>query len=285
MEEKDLRVMKDDYIIETKGDLISHWLTQKLFEQRDCVTIYGGDNFYLVDNLDIEKKLFLVYDGVLRQFKIKKQIFFPFNYNYKSNKSIVRSALLIEICGIGEMWIRGKNYAYSHGQLPCDCFESVEDFKGMNPYEISYHKCSADEVAKMYNNIGVATFKKTYATYIASIWKWDGVRAVEQSLKGGIVLCFAWDGKELDMRNDRIEKPYYATKKECEEDNSIKVEYFADDDEEEEPKKTLKDGITSMVDDGEFGDLLYHYDGLCDAICAWVKAHSELTWDGKRLIY
>ena len=202
--------------------------------------------YFLVDKSDLNKKLFLVFEGVLRQFKIKKQIFSPFNYTYKFDNKAVNSAILIDIAGIGEVWVIGYHGCYQHGMLPFDCFLSVDDYKNNEPYNISYLEYKAGDVANFLTKKGVCSFTHSYCTYYSHIYYWDGVKSIMTTRKYDIALCFTWDGEKVDTKTPKITKPFYATEEECTNDNSIKVECFADKDEEEEKAENDNETIVEV---------------------------------------
>ena len=168
----------------------------------------------------------------MRQFVVKKQVFFPFNYRYCHNGSKVRCAIQLEICGIGEVWVNCKPTCYSLGELPFDCFKTIEDYKMGNPYEVNYITITASHLATIFLKRGICNFTKTFASYRASLYQWDGVTCVRCDVNRNISLCVIWEGY-LNVPFEKAQHPYYISEEEYAENNSLKVECFADYDNKE----------------------------------------------------
>lgn len=235
----DIRELKDSFIFldGCVEDFIKREITT-----RNPLTIDATIKFQVIGNEDINKKLFMVYNGVLRQFRVKKQVFFPFNYTYTLRDTKVYSAILIEIASIGKKWVRAYN-SYPFGSLPFDVFASVDDYKRNIPYQINYYTHNASDIAALYTDFGFCSFSKTYSTYNSRVYKWDGVKVVSFGRKTNVRLCFIWDGIEFDINNKNVKKPFYVFEEDCRLDNSIKVEYFTDDEED-----TTEDDLDVIVD-------------------------------------
>ena len=211
-------------------EIVEQWISTT-YDVRESLSIDVLVTFLVIDNCDLNKKLFLVYDGALRQFKIKKQLFFPYNYGVPKAKS----AILIEICGIGEVWVVAENACYVRGYLPFDCFATIKDYKESNPYEVNYLTFTSADLVTIFFNRGICNFNKTYSSYIAHLYKWDGVKCVTCKVNNNVNLSMLWDG-HLVVNLDKAEHPYYVTEEECAENNSLKVECFAEEEEEKEDK-------------------------------------------------
>lgn len=226
---KEIKELKKEYIFD--NDFVEGWIENKV-DVRENLTIDALVTISAIDNCDLGKKFFLVYDGALRQFFVKKQVFFPFNYRYCHNGSKVRSAIQLEICGIGEVWVDCKPTCYSLGELPFDCFKTIEDYKMGNPYEVNYLTITSSQLAIIFLKRGICNFSKTFSSYRASLYKWDGVKCVRCDVNRNVSLYVIWEGY-LNIPFEKAQHPYYISEEECAENNSLKVECFADYDNEE----------------------------------------------------
>lgn len=182
------------------------------------------------------KKLFLVYGGVLRQFKAIKAIVYPFNYGIKRpdgnpwNGGIYHNITLLDVAGVGKVYV-GCHWYWGHFNF--SVYESVEDFNAGKKYEPKYVRFSSSSIESRY---GVEIIK-SYSSHLYR-WIWDGVQAVRKTFTDNIPCNFVYDANGTHFQNgwSKQELSGYATKEECVADNQISVCCFADDEPKEEPK-------------------------------------------------
>lgn len=194
------------------------------------------------------RKYFLVYNGKLRQFKLIRTFLCPWNYNIKNNGKRIEAIHQLEICGIGNVFIAHRSGSGS--DFPCKVYYSVETYKKGDEVYLGYE---ADNLAKL-NPFGISLeYDHSYFhgenDYVAKMWRWNGTAAVSENIHN-VPMFYSFDGKDYDVTS-KCELPsgYYTTKEECEKDNAIEVEYFA----EEEPKTTTETilGVKCELTDDE----------------------------------
>jgi len=226
---KEIRELEKEYVF----DAFFEELIDKKCDIRETLSIDSTESISAIDNCDLGKKFFLVFDGALRQFIIKKQVFFPFTFRYCRNGSMVRGAVQLEVCGLGKIWVNCGPNCNSFGELPFDCFETIEDYKMGEPYEVNYKTITPSNLAALFLNMGICNFAKEFTTYRASLYKWDGVKCVRCDVSTNVRLCIIWDGY-LYIPFKKAQHPYYVSEKECVENNSLRVKCFDDNEEAEE---------------------------------------------------
>ena len=196
-----------------------------------------------VDSNDItavcqfNKVFYLVFEGQLRQFKIKKGIKFPFNWATRFNGEKFSNIWIIDVAGIGTLAINAKWWGY---RPTFKIYKSIEDFKQGKEYNV-IRSCLAEEMCSIYANVGMDN-------NTLSRWYWNGTSAVRGNLTHNVSLFFTYDEKGFD--NNMFAEDYggYATKEECEEDNAIQVACFADD---EEAQESVKIEVVSISIEGK----------------------------------
>jgi hypothetical protein len=177
--------------------------------------------------------MYLVYEGQLRQFKIKKGIKFPFNWHCKFTKygegfsREIRNILIIEVAGIGELAVDARMWGNSFDFC---IYDSIDDFKADNGRALR-REYVIDRMQVIYANVG--TLGSVGNKYLYR-YTWDGTRAVQYSLKENVSLFFTYDAKEFDNQMNGGWYDGYTTKEECEKDNAIQVAVFAEEDKEKE---------------------------------------------------
>lgn len=218
----------------TKNDIIPMEQITNLLER----PLTSVDSSLEIEHRDItarsefNKVMYLVYEGQLRQFKIKKGIKFPFNWYRKFAKynegfgEHISNILIIEVAGIGELAVDARMWGYSFDFY---IYDSIEDFKADKGRELKreYFEKRMQEIYANVCTLGGLSNKYLYR------YTWDGTRANIYSLKENVSLFFTYDANEFD---NQMHGWYdgYATKEECEEDNAIQVAVFAEEDEEKE---------------------------------------------------
>lgn len=176
------------------------------------------------------KVLYLVYNGSLRQFRIKNVVVFPFNFGLKYNsRSVYRNIATLEVAGVGTLYVGNVMYG---GNFDFKIYESIDDYKSGKEYKMKYTSISKTNVEKRFGfqfvDIGIFTINVPHR------WHWNGTCAclckINEQIpisylvqKDGISFPDGWSPKQLSG---------YATKEECEADNSVNVCCF----DEEEPK-------------------------------------------------
>ena len=178
---------------------------------------------------EFNKVMYLVYEGKLRQFKIKKGIKFPFNWyrKFTNGEGVSRqitNILIIEVAGIGELAVDARMWGYTFNFY---IYDSIEDFKADN-YSVLSREHLCDRMQDIYDN--VCTIGGVGDKYLHR-YTWNGTTAVVYSLKENISLFFTYDANEFDNQMHGWYEGY-ATKEECENDNAIQVAVFASEDEE-----------------------------------------------------
>ena len=227
---KEIRELKRRYVYD--NGVIEKLIGNKC-DISDTLAIDSLKTMSAIDDCEFGNKFFLAFDGALRQFVIKKQVFFPFNFTYLKIRSLVQ----LEVCGIGKIWVDCKPNLNSFGELPFDCFETIEDYKIGNTYEVNYTIITPYRLAKIFFRSGVCNFTKTDTNYRASLYKWDGVKCVRCDVRTNVSLCVIWDGY-LDIPFEKAKHPYYVSEEDCIANNSLRVECFSDNEESEVEEET-----------------------------------------------
>lgn len=217
---------------ELKSEMIvTDWLNN--VKKKNHMNISGSLKLerpiYRFCSSEYNKPLYLVYDGKLRQFRLKKTYIFPFNYTYKCDvRRAVRKVEVIDIAGVGEVAVIAQMWDYA---FEFEMFESVEDFKAKNPYQMKHFTISRDILRNLYFDICTITDEYTPNLYR---YFWNGTSAEIVKFDTNLCLFFSYDrenGYSLDKEFERFwknYKPTYAQKEICEKDNPIEVVYFAD---------------------------------------------------------
>lgn len=238
----ELKELSECRVIPTKT--VEGWIDNKV--DLDGVSVDVMARFSIIKGKEFGKPYFCVYNGVLRQFKVKRQFILPFIKTYKYRdfsgcEQTCHSAILLSVAGVGDMWVSGRSMCYLYGRVPFSVFLSVEDYKERKPYELEYAELGAKDITEIYSKVW--SFTKTYGTYWSRLYEWDGTKAVSVKERNGVVLGFTWDGTRADIGMSPTAAPYYLTIEDCERDNSIKVEYFADEEPAEEREKDVYEVI------------------------------------------
>lgn len=217
---------------ELKSEMIvTDWLNN--VKKKNHMDISGSlrldGSTYRFCSSEYNKPLYLVYDGKLRQFRLKKTYIFPFNYTYKCDvRRAVKKVEVIDIAGVGEVAVIAQMWGYA---FEFEMFESVEDFKVKKPYKMKYFTISRDTLRNLYYDICTIT-----GDYIPNLYRyfWNGTSAEIVKFDTNLCLFFSYDrenGYSLDKEFERFwknYKPTYAQKEICEKDNSIEVVCFTD---------------------------------------------------------
>ena len=174
------------------------------------------------------KTFYLVYQGQLRQFRIKKGIKFPFNWKTSFSTRTISNIWIIDVAGIGELAVDARMWGYAP---EFEIYESIEGFKADKPFQVKRMWLGEGNggLEEIYKNIGIDND-------VLCRWYWDGTRAERKNLNKDICLFFTYDENGFDNHMEGRIYDGYATKEECEKDNAIKVAVFADDETEEEKK-------------------------------------------------
>lgn len=181
---------------------------------------------------------FLVYNGKLRQFKMIRTYLCPWNWHLTHNHKNVRAIHELEICGLGRLFVAHNDGSGTN--FVCKVYKSPEDYKEGKEAYLGYN---ADNLLETQPFGFSLVYNRNFFSehhYVAKVWRWNGTRAVEENVRN--VYMFYWfdeDGLGTQDTNT-LPKGYYRTKEECEKDNSIEVEYFAELVKPEEPKTTTE---------------------------------------------
>lgn len=171
------------------------------------------------------KTMYLVYEGQLRQFKIKKGLKCPFNWTITHGGERLLHILFLDIAGVGECAVKAQMYGYQFG---FHVYNTIEDFKDNKPYELSRCYCDDATMQKIYANVGTLDYN-SLVRYV-----WNGTSAQAYPLKDNVSLFFTYDKNGFDNQMKNEDFIGYATKEECERDNAIQVAVFADEEEKED---------------------------------------------------
>ena len=177
---------------------------------------------------EFNKIMYLVFEGQLRQFKIKRGIKFPLDWKRNLNGREVRNILIIDVAGIGELAVCADRSGYN---FHFDIYDSVEEFKIGNARNLRKLYLGVREnisLESIYSNVG------TFENFVLYRYKWNGTNAVRYPLNENVCLFLVYDANHVSNLMDLVSYEGYATKEECEKDNAIQVAVFAEEDEEKE---------------------------------------------------
>ena len=230
MEIKDL---KDRHFFVQTSTMEKAMRTKFSYFTHTPINIYSA---YALDKKEFNKPLFFVYNGMLRQFKVKKEFISPFGrvdggtctFRFGVCGHFLHAAFLLDVAGIGEMWVGADSY----NTLPFDVFESESHFKNEKTYDVCYKKWSVDIIKDLYERANVCTFDENR---VACRYKWNGT-SVQKLYTTDINYGLIWDGcvNNKPLKDSQCGKGYYLSEEECKKDNSIQVAYL---DGEEKPKE------------------------------------------------
>lgn len=189
---------------------------------------------------EIGKTLFLVYNGVLRQFRIKEVVVFPFNWGIKRREACTNyhNVTTLEVAGVGMLKV--GLYMYG-GEFNCKIYESVDDYKSNKCYKMRYTRLSKENCGKRF---GVTLSDRDIFSSCSLLrWQWNGTRAYSESTCELMPVCYIVDETcsrfPDEWSPDRLSG--YYTKEECEKDNSINICCFDGEGKEKaEEKKTIR---------------------------------------------
>lgn len=228
-------MLKEDII---PMEQITNLLERPLANVSDYLEIEHRD---ITARSEFNKVMYLVYEGQLRQFKIKKGIKFPFNWYRKFTKygegfgRQITNILLIEVAGIGELAVDARMWGHTFNFY---IYDSIDDFKADNGRVLGreYFEKRMQDIYANVCTLGGMSNKYLYR------YTWDGTRAIQYSLKENISLFFTYDANEFDNQMHGWYEGYI-TKEECEKDNAIQVAVFAEEDEEKDNYAQIEDYI------------------------------------------
>lgn len=186
------------------------------------------------------KKYFLVFNGKLRQFKVIRTYICPWNWCFKNNGKNVKAIHELEICGMGKVFVAHNSGAGYN--FVCKVYKTPEDYKNGEEAYLGYGTYDLEKIQPFGFSLVSEHSYFSDKSHVARIWRWDGTRAVSKNASDA-PMFYSFDGKNIEIPNaDEYELPigYYRTKEECEKDNAIEVEYFADEEEPAEPKTTTE---------------------------------------------
>lgn len=183
------------------------------------------------------KTLYIVYNGVLRQFRIKEVVVFPFNWGIRipDSRSNYDNVTILEVAGIGILNVGLVMYG---GQFKCSVYESIEDYKNGNEYKMHYTRVSLDGCEKRF---GIKfSPRDIFGRRTLNRWYWNGTSSYLDVVRESIPTCYiiTKEGIELPDGWSPKELSGYATKEECEADNTINVCCF--EEEEDQKKYTIR---------------------------------------------
>ncbi len=199
---------------------------------------FGIDYGIYPSHVEFDKVMYLVYDGSLRQFKIKKVTVFPFNYGIgvRNKRTIYKNITTIDVAGVGELNV--GLYMYG-GKFDCKIYGSVEDYKAGKEYMMKYDNISLDNCERLF---GIKFVSLNFLrNNVVHRWHWDGTSACLRRVTEDMPMCYilekarcyfpeGWNQQELSG---------YSTKEECVDDNEISVVNF------DEPK-TFKVNVSEL---------------------------------------
>lgn len=211
--------------------IIGSWVCNPLFttyklEIDGCPHILSSSLF--------NKTMYLVYNGVLRQFRIKKAYIFPFTCQYVNEDYIggIHCVYLMDIAGIGELHVVGNFWGYA---FDFNIYESIENYKKGVSIDLrgKYKYIDLDYMKKLYSKYCSIEMNKLYR------YVWNGIAAEPILWNTNISLYIVYDGKKCSLPKELEDMSYegYPSKEECEKDNTINVACFADSDEEEQEQE------------------------------------------------
>jgi len=175
---------------------------------------------------ELGKTLYFVYNGSLRQFRIKNVIVFPLNCGIRcrNSLSIYSNIATLEVAGVGTLYVGNVVYG---GRFDFQIYESVDDYKAGKEYKMKYTGTTNEFVEKLF---GI----KFDCRDNLCRWHWDGTCACLRRITETIPVCYLVQKDGISFHDNWSPKQLsgYATKEECEADNSVNVCCF----DEEEPK-------------------------------------------------
>lgn len=208
------------------------------------------------------KTMYLVYEGALRQFKIRREFIFPFNFTRKISNGFfskyIRNVYLIEVAGIGELYVLANQWHYA---FDFSIYETIEDFKVNN----HYNKCEEmklDEIKKLYAK------HCSFLNDIAYQFEWNGVSVDKCKWVDNVSLFFTFDGKEYALPKELANTIFdlYPSKEECENNNTINIIGFDDVKEEKEYEVTAAQLMTR-----KFNVKAINFNSACDKVLELLK--------------
>ena len=211
-------------------DIISVIMVNELNNPLACVSSLKLETKYVyhLPSRMFDKTMYVVYNGKLCQFRIKKEFIYPFTTTrtYRNGLVHLANVYLIEVAGHGEMYVLANMYHYD---FDMDIFESVEDFKAGKKINLPHSTIEVEDMNRIYN--GLCTFDDSYHPN-ALRYTWNGTSAESYKFSNNVSLYIMYDGKNFTLPSEMYEQDYYgyATKEDCEKDNAIQVACFADDD-------------------------------------------------------
>lgn len=264
--------LTSEYIIDRQmNDIIASPMTS--IPHNDSLRLYNSTIRRYPRNI-FNKTMYLVYEGALRQFKIRKEFIFPFNYTRTIgsgfDRKYIRNVYLIDIAGIGELYVLANIYHYAFN-FPI--YESVEDFKA-NKYYDKCEQMKLDEIKKLYAN------HCSFVNDVAYQFEWDGVSSVSCKWVDDVSLFFTFDGKEYVLPKELADTTFdlYPSKEECENDNTINIVGFDDSEEEKEYEVTAAQLLTR-----KFNVKATNFDSACDKVLEQLKNSPLNSNDGLKI--
>lgn len=186
------------------------------------------------------KTLFLVYNGVLRQFRIKEVVVFPFNWGIKIRECLgnYTNVTTLEVAGVGMLKV--GLYMYG-GEFNFKIYESIDDYKSDKCYKMRYTSLSKENCGKRFG----VTFssRDIFGKNPLARWQWNGIRACSESTCELMPICYIVNERGFRFPGgwspDKLSG--YNTKEECEKDNIINICCFdGEGAEKTEEKKTIR---------------------------------------------
>lgn len=203
---------------------------------------FNRNSRYYLKEKEFGKTFYLVYHGVLRQFRFKKTIVYPFTYGIRKRDSlgIYGNVTILDVAGIGELNVGCSMYG---GELDFPIYESIEDYKNGKVYKPEYYRTDKEVCEKWY---GVSLICDDYimnSDYTLYRWHWNGTCAELERVYDLIPICFIRDADGVHFPDgwSKNNLSGWTTKEECEKDNEISVCCFAGNEPEpEEKEKTIR---------------------------------------------
>ena len=207
---------------------------QKSKNVKELVLLDKYQTRFNIPTIGWDKPAYVVLEGALRQFKFKS-IVFPTD-NVEDGYSFLNfeePEAYVDIAGIGLVPLELQHLKY--------IYDSVDEYKSdmYNTYNKHYHEVPLKEWLPM-------CFGKEYIGSIAekSIhdgcglevkrYKWDGIKAIQVNINFCKFVMYD-NVRGFHFAEDvQLPENTYATKKECEENNKVKVVCFEDEEKEEE---------------------------------------------------
>lgn len=252
--------LKSEYIINEKmNDIIASPMTS--IPHNDVLKLYNSTIRRYPKDI-FNKTMYLVYKGALRQFKIRKEFIFPFNYTRTIGNGFlsiyIRNVYLIEIAGIGELYVLANQWGYAFN---FNIYETIEDFKVDNHYD-KCEQMKLDEIEKLYAN------HCSFSHDVAYQFEWNGVSVDWCKWVDDVSLFFTFDGKEYALPKELANTVFdlYPSKEECENANTINIIGFDDIEEEKEYEVTAAQLMTR-----KFNVKATNFNSACDKVLELLK--------------